>query len=518
MNRFSRMPFFVQLMLTCAGAMMVPAIYGGLVSQHLESRSFFYSGILFATFGCLIAIARFRGEATVDRDTRRDRDREGRNQLLVLLAAYTILPLMLAVPFAEAIPDTTYFNAYFEMVSALTTTGATVFEDPDRLPTTVHLWTAVVGWLGGLFAWVTAIAVLAPLNLGGFEVISARAPMQGNATTSRASQIVQVAAGPERLSRYAQRLFPVYFGLTLVLWFALAMTGASPFVALCHAMSTMATSGISPVGGLTEGQSSFGGELLVFAFLSLALSRKTFTVDQSGPDVKPLWRDSEMKIALVLLVALPVILFLRHWSGALDVVGQGSFMVALQSLWGGVFMVMSFLTTTGFESSSWDAARVWSGLQAPGVLLFGLAVFGGGVATTAGGVKLLRLYALVRHSEREIEKLVSPNSVGGAGARARRLRRQGAYVAWVYFMFFALTIAVVMMALSLFGLHFEEAAVFTVSALTTTGPLVYFAAEIPFSYADLDTIPKVILAATMVLGRLEMLAIVALLNPEFWRR
>jgi trk system potassium uptake protein TrkH len=85
-------------------------------------------------------------------------------------------------------------------------------------------------------------------------------------------------------------------------------------------------------------------------------------------------------------------------------------------------------------------------------------------------------------------------------------------------MFFALTIAVVMMALSLFGIHFEEAAVFTVSALTTTGPLVYFAAEIPFSYADLGTIPKVILAATMVLGRLEMLAIVALLNPEFWRR
>lgn len=497
---------------------MLPAIYGGLVSQFLASRAFFYSGILFATLACLIAVARFRDEASEDRDTRRDRDREGRNQLLVLVAAYTVLPVMLAVPFAESIPNTTFFNAYFEMVSALTTTGATVFEDPDRLPTTVHLWTALVGWLGGLFAWVTAIAVLAPLNLGGFEVISARASVQGNATRSGASQIVQVAAGPERLSRYTQRLFPVYFGLTLVLWFALAMTGSEPFVALCHAMSTMATSGISPVGGLAQGQSNFGAELLVFAFLSLALTRKTFAIDQMGKDVKPLRQDSEMKIAVVLLVGLPIILFLRHWGGALEVAGENSLLVMMQSLWGSMFMVMSFLTTTGFESGSWDTARLWSGLQAPGVLLFGLAVFGGGVATTAGGVKLLRLYALVRHSEREIEKLISPNSVGGAGATARRLRRQGAYVAWVYFMFFALTIAVVMMALSLFGIHFEEAAVFTVSALTTTGPLVYHAAEIPFSYADLDNFPKAILAATMVLGRLEMLAIVALFNPEFWRR
>ncbi|MEM5475221.1 potassium transporter TrkG [Pacificibacter sp. AS14] len=518
MNRFSRMPFFIQLMLICSGAMMVPAIYGGLVSQFLASRSFFYSGILFGTLACLVAITRFRGEATEDRDTRKDRDREGRNQLLVLLAAYTVLPVILAVPFSESIPNTTFFNAYFEMVSALTTTGATVFEDPNRLPTTVHLWISIVGWLGGLFAWVTAIAVLAPLNLGGFEVIAARAPTRGDMVTTGASQIVQVAAGPERLSRYTQRLFPIYLGLTLVLWFALAMTGATPFVALCHAMSTMATSGISPVGGFVEGHSNFGAELLVFAFLTLALSRKTFTIDQIGNDVKPLRRDSEIKIALVLLIGLPIILFLRHWSSALEVSEQSNLVAVVQSLWGSAFMVMSFLTTTGFESSSWDAARLWSGLQAPGVLLFGLAVFGGGVATTAGGVKLLRLYALVRHSEREIEKMISPNSVGGAGATARRLRRQGAYVAWVYFMLFALTIAVVMMALSLFGLHFEAAAVFTVSALTTTGPLVYFAAEVPFSYADLDTIPKAILAATMVLGRLEMLAIVALLNPEFWRR
>jgi trk system potassium uptake protein TrkH len=148
----------------------------------------------------------------------------------------------------------------------------------------------------------------------------------------------------------------------------------------------------------------------------------------------------------------------------------------------------------------------------------GLAIFGGGVATTAGGVKLIRLYALVRHGEREIEKLISPNSVGGAGANARRIRREGAYVAWVYFMVFAFTIAAVMMLLSLYGLDFEAATIFTISALTTTGPLVQVAGDVPLSYATLGDAEKLILAATMVLGRLEMLAIIALLNPEFWRR
>ncbi|MEN8887668.1 MAG: potassium transporter TrkG [Celeribacter marinus] len=515
MNRFSRMPFFVQLMLVAGAAMMVPAIYGLVIRQHDDARAFFYAGVLLMSLAGMIAIARARPEATADRDTRRDRDREGRNQLMTLLLTYTVLPVFLAVPFVEATQNTTFFNAYFEMVSSLTTTGATLFDDPERLSRTVHLWRALVGWLGGLFAWVTAIAVLAPLNLGGFEVLSARQVGQGS---SNATQIIRVAAGPERLARYTARLFPIYFGLTVGLWFALAMVGGAPYVALCHAMSVLATSGISPVGGLTGSSAGILGEGLVFAFLFLALSRKTFSVDDVRKDAPPLYRDPEMKIGLVLLVVLPTLLFIRHWGGALEVERVWDVPAALSSLWGGIFMVMSFLTTAGFESASWEEARMWSGLQAPGVLLLGLAIFGGGVATTAGGVKLLRLYALVRHGEREIEKMISPNSVGGAGALARRIRRQGAYVAWVYFMFFAFTIAAVMMILSLFGIHFEEAAVYTVAALTTTGPLVHVAAEVPYSFADLGTWPKAVLAATMVLGRLELLAMIALINPDFWRR
>lgn len=148
----------------------------------------------------------------------------------------------------------------------------------------------------------------------------------------------------------------------------------------------------------------------------------------------------------------------------------------------------------------------------------GLAVFGGGVATTAGGVKLLRVYSLYKHGLREMEKLVQPSSIGGAGRHGRRFRRQGAYAAWVFFMLFAMSIAGVMLGFSLIGgMDFEEGMILTISALSTTGPLVNLAGEAPLNLAELGDPGRWLLCAAMILGRLETLVVVALLNPEFWR-
>ncbi|MEM6276879.1 MAG: potassium transporter TrkG, partial [Pseudomonadota bacterium] len=142
---------------------------------------------------------------------------------------------------------------------------------------------------------------------------------------------------------------------------------------------------------------------------------------------------------------------------------------------------------------------------------------GGGVATTAGGVKLLRMYALLKHGEREIGRLVFPSSVGGAGRFARHIRREGAFIAWIVFMLFAVSIAVVMLALSAAGVDFEGALILCLAALTNTGPLATYAAAEPIEIAALPNSAKYILTAAMAVGRLETLAIVALLNPSFWR-
>ena len=249
----------------------------------------------------------------------------------------------------------------------------------------------------------------------------------------------------------------------------------------------------------------------------LAVSRKILAYDGKFPSVSDIASDSEFRLMLFFISVLPAFLFLRHWVGALEFNDQNDLSAAVQALWGSVFTVLSFLTTTGFESRFWDTAQNWSGLHSPGIILIGLVVMGGGVATTAGGVKLLRVYALYKHGTCELQKLTFPTSIGGAGKTARHIRREGAYIAWLFFMLFAISTAVVMLGLALTGLTFEQSLGFAVSALSTTGPLAGAVLGESGNYGLLENPARAILCAAMVLGRLETLAIIALLNPEFWR-
>lgn len=510
MRRLLDLPLMVILMAIGAAMMFVPAAHALAVHDYDVARAFFYPAALFSVLAGLLGIA-----------TIANRPRHlARSHLLALIGTFSVLPLMLAVPLREAVPDTSLFNAWWEMVSSLTTTGASLFE-PARLPGSVHLWRALVGWMGGFFVLVTAVAILAPLNLGGFEVLSGAPAGQGAVT---GAQNARVADPSERLWRFTATLFPVYGGLTLVLWIALIIAGDTSLVAASHAMSTLATSGISPLGGLggaggeARPGSGAGGEVVILVFLVFALSRRFYPGGRGLRDVASLRSDPELRMAALLVTVVSALLFLRHWIGALAVDDVGNLPAALRAFWGTTFTVLSFLTTTGFVSADWTLARDWSGLATPGLILAGLAVIGGGVATTAGGVKLLRVYALYRHGEREIERLVHPNSIGGAGPQARRLRRQGAQMAWIFFMLFALSVSVTMLALSLTGLGFEAATTFAVASISTTGPLATVAGKMPLAWAGLDAVARAITAAAMILGRLETLAIIALLNPEFWRR
>ncbi|MEO1551122.1 MAG: potassium transporter TrkG, partial [Pseudomonadota bacterium] len=184
--------------------------------------------------------------------------------------------------------------------------------------------------------------------------------------------------------------------------------------------------------------------------------------------------------------------------------------------WGGLFTVGAFLTTFGLESRDWEAAQDWSGLPNSSIILLGLAMMGGGIATTAGGVKLLRVYSLYKHGLREMRRLIHPNSVGGAGMTARRIRREGAYIAWIFLMLFALGIAASMLLLSVQGLEFEASLVLSVAALTNTGPAITVL-EPAVNIGALSSGQLAVVSLIMVLGRMETLVVVAFLNPSLWR-
>ncbi|MEM9970681.1 MAG: potassium transporter TrkG [Pseudomonadota bacterium] len=505
MSRLLALPLFVLLVGITGCAMFIPAAHAWVLRDLEVGRAFFYSGItVLFLFGMLAIVTSNRRIRRLDRSL-----------LITLFSTFVALPLFLAVPFLEAVRDTTYLNAYFEMVSSLTTTGLTLF-DADRLPPSVHLWRAMAGWAGGFFIWVTAVAILAPLSLGGFELISTAEVGQG--ASGSTIQVAGRSNPSERLLRFSIQLAPVYGTLTLVVWVMLMVAGDPATVAVIHAMSTLSTSGITSIdGGIGAASSGFTGEAILLVFLAFALSRMTFSPDERRDGWVSLARDPEIRLGLLLIFALPAILFVRHFFTSFEENAGPSLYEGIIGLWGAVFTVASFLTTAGFESRGWGAAQAWSGLDSPGVLLMGLAMFGGGVATTAGGVKLLRVYALFKHGQREMERLVLPSSIGGAGQVARRFRRQGAFIAWIFFMLFALSIAGVTALFAIAGLTFEEAIITAVATLSTVGPLIDVAGNGALDVAAWDAGIKGVAVAAMVLGRLETLVIIALLNPEFWR-
>ncbi|MEQ6247967.1 potassium transporter TrkG [Sulfitobacter sp. HNIBRBA3233] len=502
-REISQLPLFLLVFGVLCASMMVPAMHALVVNDHSTSQAFFYAGALGCVIFAMIGIAH-AGRAP----------RHGAlGPLMSLLSAFVIMPAVLAIPFVEALPTTRFVNAYFEMFSAFTTTGATLFDDPARLSGTLHLWRAQVGWLGGLLMWTAAVAILAPLNLGGFEVTTQAEPGRSE-TAPHASRALTPR---QRVGRAVTTLAPLYAALTLALWMLLIFSGQVPLDALIHAMSVMATSGITGTDPAVPSAAGIPGEMIMALFMCFALSRLTFSSDTVTATQGGLTTDPEFRIGLGIVILVPLALFARHWFASLDAENPEPLVTALKALWGGMFTVLSFLSTTGFVSGHWTEAQSWSGLGTPGLILMGLSLIGGGVATTAGGVKLLRVFALYRNAVREMEQLVHPHSVSGAGVAGRRLQSGGAFIAWIFFMLFALSFTAVVLALALIGVSFEDAMVMAIAMLSTTGPLTQVASEAPIDLIALSDTAKAVLCTAMVLGRLETLAIIALLTPDLWR-
>ncbi len=505
MRHLQTLPLIVILMGVAGFASFVPGLHAFVLRDYEIGRAFIYAGAIMLFLTVMLGIV------TQGRPSRQ----RMRGPLITLLGSYLVLPLWLAFPFLGAMEGATLVDGWFEMVSSFTTTGATLYADTATVPPSVHLWRAMVGWGGGAFILIAAAAVLSPLNLGGREVTTGRSIGQRGERGAFGSA---VADPVRRFLMAAVVVGPTYVALTVLLWSGLLILGSSGLQGLCIAMSTLATSGITCGQSVGANGAGVWGEGLVYLFLLLALSRRLMP----GPAVTDrrtaLWQDPELRLAAAILITLPLLLLLRHWLGSLDVSAQSETRSAIKALWGAMFSTLSFLTTTGFVSADWGAAQSWSGLTTPGLIFLGLAILGGGVATTAGGVKLLRIYALTRHGQRELERIIHPNSVGGEGLAARRLRREGAFFAWVFFMLFAMSIAALMLAFSLAGLEFQSALILTISALTTTGPLVNVVAEVPLELSTIGMPAQILAGAGMILGRIEILALIALFSLGEQRR
>ncbi len=493
-------PAFVLLLLAAAGLMLIPASQAAMAGQWPVARAFLYHAIFLTIVGIIIGIA------TRDRLPRVP----ARYHLMTLLLAYALLPVALAMPLREMVPQLGFGAAYFEMLSCLTTTGASVFDRPRLLPDALHLWRGLVGWAGGFIILVTAFAILAPINLGGFEI---RRDMIEQTDSGRRGSIDMAT---QRILKYAGIIGPVYAVCTGILALALILLGDRPLVAAIHAMSTLSTSGISPVGGVDGTGSGRLGEMTIALFLLPAVTYR-FVYVRHRRGEWPGLSDPEIQLMLICVLGVTALLFLRSFIGAVDIERQDNLAAAAQAIWGSLFTVLSFLTTTGFVSHDWRAMQLWSGLPDPGIMLLGVAVMGGGIATTAGGIKLLRLYALYRHGIVEMDVLVHPTSIARHGRGDRHTSARGSRIAFVFLMLFLSSVGLSMIALSALNLDFDTSLTLSIAALTTTGPAILTLGT-GLGYGDLGSGARYILCIGMIVGRMEALVLLALFNPAYWRQ
>ena len=506
----SRIPVVALLVTVMAIIMLVPSIQAATDADWKSARGFLYP----ALFGFFIAAALgvllrpMRGRETPE------------HELLLLLVVWLLLPLYAAIPVYLLTPSIGPVGAWFEMVAALTTTGGTVYVKAADVPASIQLWRGLAGWMGGLLTLLAAYVVLAPRRLGGYEILAAA---DGMADRRPVDLRVAGAGFASRTDRALRTILPIYLGLTFVLAICFSALGKPGMIAAVHAMSIVSTSGITPVDEGFASVGSFWAELIAVVCMVLAANRLLYSPASATGRRVGLRDDPEIRLMLALALGAAGVLFLRHWIGVLtiDEGSESSVLEGFRALWGTIFTTISFATTTGFQSFAWESARDWSGLSNPSLVLLALCTIGGGAATTAGGIKLIRAHALLRHGIRELERIASPSSVATSASGSRGLRREGAIIAWSFMMLFFLALIVAILCLTATGMEFTEALVAATAAISNTGPAFAMVAsepDQPVGFAFLGAVQHIVLAVAMILGRIETLAVIALFNADFWQR
>ena len=475
--------------------MFVPAVAGLVSDEFGIARAFLLSGLGLAVLAIFfgIALANRNPPSTVQ------------SKLLRMLATAVCLPLLLSVPLIMCMPSVPTLDIYFEMVSCLTTTGATIFPEGERLSDVIHLWRGVVAWVGGFILLSTAIALIMP----------AKAIESARSTPVRAGRNAAYSAGRNRTARTA-RLFLAYSGATLLLWGGLTAFGGNPLDSWIHAMSTVSTSGVSANGQLAMPGSTAGADILVTLFLILAATGTFFAAAKPSSFARVTIRSAEFWLALA-IAGLACLVVLPQQVSILDTVS--GFQVAAEffdALLGTVFTVFSFLTTTGFQSSFWIEPTGGPRENHVGIVLTVLALIGGSVVSTAGGIKLLRILALTELGTAEIKKMLHPSSAwpvsGFSGLRKEELIACGSLS-----MLFVMSTVVVMVVLAVAGEEFEPALVIAVSVISSTGPLAETVLGNEFSFGEFSSGMKLTLAGAMIIGRLELVALIAILASALRR-
>jgi trk system potassium uptake protein TrkH len=418
-----------------------------------------------------------------------------RDGFLLVFMVWTILPAFATLPLLFYIDNLSFTDAYFETVSGITTTGATVLSNLDQLPPSINFWRCELVWLGGMGLIVLAVAILPLLGVGGMQLYKAETPgpMKDTKLTPR---ITETAKG----------LWLVYSGITVACIISYWLAGMTWFDAVCHAFTTMG------LGAFSTHDSSYGffnsplieGVAIVFMLIA-GMNFATHFLAWRESNPRPYRADPEAGMFVLVTLASCVMIAVYLWLNGV----YPEFMTALRYA---SFNTVSIATTTGYSNTDFN---LWPAF-APLWMLF-LCCFASSSGSTGGGIKMVRAELLVRQGLREMVKLVHPSAQVPVKLGGRVVPNQIVFAVLAFMSIYGACVTAMTFLLLVTGVDFITAFSAVIACINNTGPGLNQVGPAT-TYAILTDFQTWVCTIAMLLGRLELFALLIIFTPAFWRR
>ncbi|MFH1495184.1 MAG: potassium transporter TrkG [Pseudomonadota bacterium] len=426
---------------------------------------------------------------------RAKRELKIRDGFLLVVLIWSALAAFATIPLMVYLPELSFTDAYFETISGLTTSGATVLSDLDGLPPSINFWRTELVWLGGMGLIVLAVAVLPLLGIGGRQLYKAETP-----GPMKDSQLTP------RITETAKGLWLVYAGITVACMISLRWAGMDWFDAVIHAFSTMG------LGGFSSHDASFGyfdsplieSVTIVFMLIAGINFASHFMVWRSKSFV-PYRHDPEARLFLGVIVTsvMGLAVYLQLMGVYPD------FLTALRFA---AFNTVSIATTTGFANTDYN---LWP-IFAPLWMLF-LCSFASSSGSTGGGIKMIRAQILYKQVYREMKKLLHPNGVMPTKLGGMVVPNKIIYAVLAFLFIYVASIVSLTLVMTASGLDVITAFSAIVAMINNTGPGLNQVGPAT-NYAVLTDFQTWVCTFTMLLGRLELFTLLILFTPAFWRK
>ena len=473
--------FLIGILLIVLGTSMIAPYSLQLIFKE-GSHSFLSASIVTIFIGTLFVLGNLEKEFKLNL----------RQTFLFSSLAWFMVAVFGSLPFLLSSQEFSFSEAFFESMSGITTTGATIISDLDGSPKSILLWRAIMQWLGGIGIVVMAITILPLLQVGGMQLFKMEGP---DSTEKILPRTIEVAA----------TIISVYIILTFLCSFFYWIFGMTVFDSVSHSMTTIATGGFSTHDDSIGFFKNPNIEIVASIFIILGSIPFISYLKFAQGNKKVFFNDVQIKgLIYLLLISITImflyLLFTNYEANIFDKIRISS------------FNVISILSGTGYVT---DDFGLWGKFS---LIFFLFLMFIGGCAgSTACGIKIFRLQMLLIFLKNQIKKLISPNSVIITKYNNQKISDTFINSVIIFIFSFLFIFLIIAMLLSVSGLDFITSISGAASSISNVGPGLGDMIGPNGNYKDIPDLSKWILSVGMLLGRLELFAVLVLFFPSFWR-